>query len=724
MMEQQDFGRVTLPAEEGCAERVGALARLMGADAIRNSDGTRLDEETLRLGLKVYSTYFVSRGKNHFAKDHKEERQHIYLLTPRYTAEKEILEIPLMEGFLSEQVSPDYDHSPAVFWEVRDRTEGRVIPPQEWQVQPEQGAVRLSRAEPYHEYTVAFLAWADWDPTQMYNYITNDWQDVEKDIPFDLRQSAAAAFAPAELSGWLEEHPEVDVVRFTTFLYHFTLLFSPRRKEKYVDWFGYGFAVSPEALEAFSAEYGYSLTPEDFVDEGYYNSPFRVPSRAFRDFMSFTERFVCAKARELVAITHQKGREAMMFLGDTWIGAEPYGREFPSIGLDAVVGSVGNGTTLRMLSEIRGVRYTEARFLPYFFPDVFREGGDPVREARECWLSARRAMMVKPVDRIGYGGYPSLAMQFPDFLKYMERVAKEFRKIYNSIHGCRPFAGLRVGIINSWGELRSWQTHMVAHAIPYAKTAPYTGILEALSGLPVEVSFLSLSRIAEEGIPQGVDVLLNAGEAGTAFSGGKEWEDPRLICRIRRFVREGGGLIGIGEPSAYPKNGRYFQLADLLGVEREMGFSLSENKPWHPVCTHHFITEELSGAPNLGEDVSFVYPLSEETEILCQSGESVRLAANCAGRGRGVYLSGLPFSTENTRLLHRALYWAAGKEKEFFRYLSKNPACEAFFYPQKKLFAVLNQTALPQKTVLLDGRGKETVLSLAPEEIYWGCMAE
>mgnify|MGYP000579788670 CR=1 FL=1 len=72
-----------------------------------------------------------------------------------------------------------------------------------------------------------------------------------------------------------------------------------------------------------------------------------------------------------------------MFLGDHWIGTEPYGKIFlKQLVLDAVVGSVGNGVTMRMIFRYKGVRYTEGRFLPYFFPDVFCEGGDPIKECK------------------------------------------------------------------------------------------------------------------------------------------------------------------------------------------------------------------------------------------------------------------------------------------------------------------------------------------------------
>ena len=82
--------------------------------------------------------------------------------------------------------------------------------------------------------------------------------------------------------------------------------------------------------------------------------------------------------------------------------------------------------------------YTEGRFLPYFFPDTFHEGGDPVKEAKENWVTARRAILRKPIDRIGYGGYLKLALQFPEVINYVESVCNEFRELYENIKGTTP----------------------------------------------------------------------------------------------------------------------------------------------------------------------------------------------------------------------------------------------------------------------------------------------
>lgn len=144
-------------------------------------------------------------------------------------------------------------------------------------------------------------------------------------------------------------------------------MFNEEGKEKHVDWFGYPMTVSPRALDGFEAEYGYRLTTEDIVDGGSYGNNFRVPTGKYLDYMEYVQKYVAKTVKRLVEIVHANGKEAMMFLGDSWIGTEPYGKYFKEMELDAVVGSVGGGVTVRMLSEIPHVKYREGRLLPYFF---------------------------------------------------------------------------------------------------------------------------------------------------------------------------------------------------------------------------------------------------------------------------------------------------------------------------------------------------------------------
>ena len=120
----------------------------------------------------------------------------------------------------------------------------------------------------------------------------------------------------------------------------------------------------------------FTLTTEDIVDGGSYGNNFRVPTGKYLDYMEYVQKYVAKTVKRLVEIVHASGKEAMMFLGDSWIGTEPYGKYFKEMELDAVVGSVGGGVTVRMLSEIPHVKYREGRLLPYFFPDTFYEGNE------------------------------------------------------------------------------------------------------------------------------------------------------------------------------------------------------------------------------------------------------------------------------------------------------------------------------------------------------------
>lgn len=720
---QKRKGRVTLPSEENFLEETKELMERWGADAIRDSDGTKLDDDIKQLDAKIYTTYFVARGHNEFAKKQMEECQQLYLMSQFNTALSETLEIDFMKGYFEEQLKPDYVHDPKKYWEVIDRTTGEVVSPSDWEVDEETNIVHILKAVPWHEYTVSFLVFAIWDPTHMYNHITNNWGDKPHDIPFDVRHPHSAGYMQSYLKQWLTENPDSDVVRFTTFFYHFTLVFNNLGKEKFVDWFGYGASVSAAALDAFEKEKGYRLRPEDIVDQGYYNTSFRVPTPAFLDYMDFIQKFVAEEAKKLVDLVHESGKEAMMFLGDNWIGTEPYGKYFEKIGLDAVVGSVGGGATLRMIADIPHVRYTEGRFLPYFFPDTFYEGNNPVIEANENWLTARRALLRNPVDRIGYGGYLSLAYKFPEFVAYIEKVTEEFREIYDTTKGVQPYSGLKVAILNSWGRLRTWQTHMVAHALWYKQIYSYLGVLESLSGAAVDVSFISFDDVIQDGVPEGIDVIINAGDAGTAFSGGDYWKNEKLSAAIRSWVHNGGGFIGIGEPTACQHEGRYFQLAGVLGVDKELGFSLSTDKYFTAPVKEHFISAD-STTFDFGESMKNIYALSEETEIIEYSNGEVHLASHVFGKGRSVYIAGLPYSEDNTRLLMRALFYAAGKENDFLKWHASNIYCEVHAFPSIGKMAIVNNSMKEQTTYVYDGKGERKEITLSASEIRWESFSD
>ena len=409
-----------------------------------------------------------------------------------------------------------------------------------------------------------------------------------------------------------------------------------------------------------------------------------------------------------------------MFLGDHFIGTEPYMDEFKTIGLDAVVGSVGNGSTLRLISDIPGVKYTEGRFLPYFFPDTFHEVGDPVKEARENWVTARRAILRKPIDRIGYGGYLKLACQFPEFIDYVESVCREFRELYGNIGGARPYCVKTVAVLNSWGRARSWGCHMVHHALYQKQNYSYAGVIEALSGAPFDVRFLSFDEIkADPHVLDGIDVLLNVGDGDTAHTGGAVWEDPDVSAAIRGFLWNGGGLIGVGEPSGHQYQGRYFQLAGALGVEKETGFTLGYDKyNWEEHPDHFILADTTPGEVDFGEGQKGIYAL-EGAQVLIQHDREVQMAANGYGQGRAVYLSGLPYSFENSRLLHRAILWAAHGEDVLHCWFSSNLNVEVHAFPANGKYCAVNNTYEPQSTIVYRGDGSSFPLDLASNEIRW-----
>ena len=280
-MSERMRGRVTIPTDVDVVPETLELVKRWGADAIRDCDGTEYPEELKNVDAKVYSTYYTTRKDNEWAKAHPEEIQQMYIMTPFYNAVGEDLRIHLMNHLYPDMLAVNARDDITRWWEVIDRTTGEVVPPQgtcrggregeiipgeEWRYEEDAGDVVITGAREFHDYTVSFLAYIMWDPVHMYNAVTNDWKDVEKQITFDVRQPKTKEFSMRRLRKYIEANPHIDVIRYTTFFHQFTLIFDEFAREKYVDWYGYSASVSPYILEQFEKEAGYPFRPEYIID--------------------------------------------------------------------------------------------------------------------------------------------------------------------------------------------------------------------------------------------------------------------------------------------------------------------------------------------------------------------------------------------------------------------------------------------------------------------------
>ena len=191
-----------------------------------------------------------------------------------------------------------------------------------------------------------------------------------------------------------------------------------------------------------------------------------------------------------------------------------------------------------------------------------------------------------------------------------------------------------------------------------------------------------------------------------------------MVCAIRRWREPGGGFIVVGEPSACQYQGRFFQLSDVLGVDRELGFSMSTDK-YNELNSNHFILEDTPGEIDFGEGKSRIYAQGENYQILNMDGKYSRLVVNNYGKGRSVYFTGLPYSPQNCRILLRAIYFAAHQESEIKKYYVTNVDTEVVAFEKTGKIAIINNSKEPKQTELYVNGQLKKQLDMAPMEMRW-----
>ena len=710
-------GDFTLPGEAGHEALTLRLAQKWGADTIRDSDGTQLSPEITQSGYSIYSTVCLVRSVQPWARKNPDKLQQNYLMSFPVVAEKAKTTITLLAGYFTEQFAVNFQDNPKRWWQVFNRTTGREVPKAKWSADPKRGTVTIAGTTPGHKYTVNFLAFRIWEEISMYNHLTNNWGAREHLAAVDPMQPATQKVLLEFLRGWLREHADTKVVRFTSMFYNFSWFWGAdhaKLRDVYSDWGDYEMTVSPRALNLFAKRYGYRLTSEDFVNGGLYNSTHNAPSRRYCDYMEFIHDFVIQFGRACIDLVHQSGKLAYVFYDDHWVGVEPNSPRFAEFGFDGLIKCVFNAFEVRLCANAQGVKTHELRLHPYLFPTglkgepTFKAGGNPTLDAKNFWIDARRGLIRAPIDRIGLGGYLSLVEPFPDFQDYIEQLTREFRLLKSFHQGDKPYtAPFKVAVITAWGNLRAWTCS--GH---FTKGVELYDVIESLAGLPLDVRFISFDDLVAEGVPPGVKVIVNCGREGSAWSGGHFWSEPKVQEILTRFVQQGGGLVGVAEPSALPRPGQRFALSHVLGLDRDCGERVANGKykyaaPAAPVAPH-FVTADLSAAPDFGKDVDGIYVFGAGTQVLADRDGSPRLALNAFGQGRSVYLSGFKFTPENTRLLHRALFWAAAQEPQWPVWNSSNIRTECAYFAKKGKLVVINNAGEPQDTVITLADGQTT----------------
>ena len=702
-------GSFTLPGESGYEQLTLRLAEKWGADVIRDSDGTQLSQEILDAGYGIYSTICIIREHNDWIKNHPQCRQQTFLITPPETSCDTQLTIPLMKSFFTEQFEVNNRISSLKYWQVYDRTTETLLPNTSWKYNNDTESVTIFQAVPYHEYTVSFLAYRIWEEISMYNHVTNNWHKQHL-IPVDPRNKEAREYLYGWLDDWCKTHPATTVVRFTSLFYNFVWIWgsSERNRNLFTDWASYDFTVSEKALEDFEKKYGYSLCAEDFVNNGKYQVTHMPPTAHKRDYMEFTQDYVAGFGKELVDLAHKYGKQAYVFYDDSWVGLEPYGSHFKEIGFDGIIKCIFSGYEVRLCNGVAASVH-ELRFHPYLFPvglgglPTFKKGGKPAEDAREYWIHARRALLRAPIERIGLGGYLHLVENFPEFVDYIEFISDEFRMIKELHEAGKPYViPCRIAVLHCWGKLRSWTLSGHFHET-YMHDLIHVN--ESLSGLPFDVDFISFDDV-RNGALGNYDVVINAGKAGTAWSGGDEWQDPAVAEAVNKWVYEGGSFIGIHEPSACAGHGSFFRTAGILGIDKDTGAKVCHGK-------YKFTVEPASGL--IPENASIkkeegIFLTDGNAAVIAADGDSPLLTIHEYGKGKGVYLSHFAYSLENTRMLMNIILKVTGKNESVL-YTTDNTAVECTWFPAKKTLAVINNSGSEQKcTIRTESGEREYIL--------------
>jgi len=629
-------------------------------------------------GLRTAALFGALAGDAEWAKEHPEQRQMAFYVSDDVKAELNEVTISVPGKRVGWSAMVDFEHAKQL-WRVQDGTTGALIPAERWDATQEKGKglVRITGTVPGHVYRVYYIL------------TVRDFCDP---VHEEFREHAI---------GKLEEYLKTLGGQLQTFFTDDTAYAWPGTVSKAYEWDSYHFGSSPKMQQEFEKATGIKFDPAMLVGKDIEQAPAlplelnsadnRPPSESYLAFRKFVQGVTNRWVRGVTDMCRRHGVGLWHYWGDAHVGVEPYLGGLEAGGISDIDkpcwGSEFCATIMRTLTDFPGPAKRRTRLC---WLTIALNRPDPARDFLSWWREAKRALLFKMIDGLYWMPFEAVpamsdAAMREDVLDSIKNINDDFLFMHGRLHGRQVFThDLTLYVVNAWGKVYSW------HPWPNRRGLPV--FLENLTDLPIRVKFISLREIAK-GIPQDADVLLNYGTPGSSWNGGYMWALPGVVENVRKFVADGGGFIGVGAPSHFEKGGRVWQLRDVLGVECAGEEPAVTEAHMTDAGKDHWIARSLPGRLEFHGGWT-PRPVAGDLQRLFAAGDGgADKPAVCVrniGKGRACYIGGYATTPEYYRLVRRAVFWCAGRERDLDRLCSNTPGVFTYLYPGIKTLVVYN----------------------------------
>ena len=501
-------------------------------------------------------------------------------------------------------------YNPYQYWQVRDETTKTDVPAESgWTLDREKYTVTVKNTIPGHRYAVYYFA----------RHGTG--------LNLSLQSEEQLARYLADWEKFCRENQGKILFHHMDGCFHY---FTGKRMKWWEFWGYNGCNANPAAQKAFEEFSGMKFRPAMLFASLDGPAINYTPTPEIRAWMRFNQHLVTGFMKRVADIARQNGMMYQFYWGDKHLGFEPDLDAFEKTGIQSIARPLQDAVDVRSMTEQNGKALTSGR-LEWLFAHMVNRP-DSIAKILDNWQRNRRGELFRIRDMHYFAefgpvfAYGDAATQ-DLYMRMFQRINEEFLLMYKYMHDQKIFThDLNVYVINEWGRQYSWR--------PWRD--PF---LRHFTDIPVNMKWISLREIAENGVPEDAAVLLNYGDRGSAWVGTESWRDPRLAANIRNFVKNGGGFLGCGSAADYQgKN----QLADVLGFEYVPGPGGNTLNP--TAAGEAFLARSIPGSFS-GEPFRCdrnILPAPTFTLLASADGKNpVRplFGENRYGRGRSVYLS-------------------------------------------------------------------------------------